>query len=93
MEPSPPKSSTPVYLYVSTADPLRVEKVDLRRLSHRFALTVYWTDPPAGTTADTSLGQHKQLLGTMHAGVYAAVVQTFYKGKLVDFRTMMFQVQ
>ncbi len=93
VEPSPPKSTTPVYLCVSTPEPLRVEKVVLRRLSHRFALTVYWTDPPAGTTGDASLGQHKELLGTMHSGDYAAVVQTYYKSKLVDFRTMMFQVQ
>jgi hypothetical protein len=93
VEPSPRTSSTPVYLCVSTADRLRVEKVDLRRLSHRFVLTVYWTDPPAGTTGDTSLGQCKQLLGTMHAGTYGVLVQTSYKGMMVDFRTMLFQVQ
>lgn len=93
VEPTPPTATTPVYLCVSTADSLRVEKVVLRRLSHRFVLTVYWNDPPAGTTGDATLGQHKQLLGTMHAGTYGTLVQTFYKGMLVDMRTMLFQVQ
>jgi hypothetical protein len=29
----------------------------------------------------------------MHAGTYGVLVQTSYKGMMVDFRTMLFQVQ
>jgi hypothetical protein len=92
VEPSAPTASTPVSLHVSITDHLRVDKVTMNRLSHRFILNVYWTDPPAGTSGDPSLGQYSYSLGTLTHGQCAALVQTFYKGQLVDFRTMMFQV-
>jgi len=92
VEPSAPTSSTPVSLYVSVADPLQIDKATLRRLSHRFVLSVWWTNAPAGAAGPASPGQHAQSLGTLSPGQYAVLIQSFYKGMLVDARTLVFQV-
>jgi hypothetical protein len=92
VEPSPATCTSPASLCVSAVDPLRVDKVAVNRLSHRFVVKIYWSDPAAGTAGDSSLGQYAQPLGTLQSGQYAILIMSFYKGRLVDFKSMIFQV-
>jgi hypothetical protein len=92
LEPSPPTSSSAVSVHVSVVDPLRVDRLEVEQLSHRYVVRVYWSDPPAGAATNSSLGQCTQSLGTLAPGYYAVLVLSFYKGISVDFESMIFKV-
>lgn len=93
VEPSPQTTAAPVSVRVTMVDPLVVSKVTVSRLSHRHIVNIYWSDPPTGGTGTPSPGQYTHQMGTLRAGQYAVLIQTFYKGMLVDFKSRIFQVK
>ena len=94
IEPADPTSATAVTLYVSLADCLQLDRLEIRKTATIVTVKMYWNDLPDGDSgsAGSPPMQHEEPLGVLAPGAYSVSIQSFYQGRFVDADRLSFRV-